>query len=86
MPRRVMNDPALNVERRLTSVEQILPTLATKMDLETAIAPLATKAELAVVSNELRAEIRDAAERTVHRVEVLTETIRADVRGNPRAH
>ena len=39
-----------NVDRRLTAVEQILPTLATKRDLETAIdravVPLATREEM----------------------------------------
>lgn len=35
-----------NVDMRLTRVEQILPTLATKTELHEAIAHLATKAEL----------------------------------------
>ena len=38
-----------NVDRRLERVEQILPTLATKQDLE----PLATKEELLEVKGEL---------------------------------
>jgi hypothetical protein len=50
MPRGELRDDNTNVERRLTRLEQILPTLATKADFETAIsaavAPLATKAEL----------------------------------------
>jgi hypothetical protein len=35
-----------NLDRRLARVEQILPTMATKEELQGAIAPLATKAEL----------------------------------------
>jgi hypothetical protein len=35
-----------NIDRRLARVEQFLPTLATKAELQTAVAPLATKAEL----------------------------------------
>ena len=50
MPRGGVRAHELNLERRLTRVEQILPTLATKADVETAIsaavAPLATKDEL----------------------------------------
>src|SRR5262245_16425100 len=93
MPRSGLGNGETNLERRLTRVEQILPTLATKTDLETAVAPLATKAELAaaveqlatkeelaVVSNGLRAEIREAAEYTVQRMKTLTDEIRTEIR------
>ena len=36
-----------NLDVRVTTVEQILPTLTTKTDLREAVAPLTTKAELA---------------------------------------
>jgi hypothetical protein len=60
-----------NLDRRLASVEQILPTLATKDELRllatkdelaAAIAPLATKAELAAAIAPLatKAELRGA--------------------------
>jgi hypothetical protein len=46
MAPRALEHRVQNIERRLTSVEQILPTLATKADLQAAIAPLATRAEV----------------------------------------
>lgn len=55
-----------NVDARLTRVEQILPTLATKADVKAAIAeavvPLATKAELAeaVAPLATKAELAEA--------------------------
>ena len=83
------------IERRLTAVEQILPTLATKTDLEaavedmgteiqtaiaTAIAPLATKAEVAEVKEELSAAIRAEGVETRRHFDVVAEGMRADVR------
>ena len=53
-----------NVDRRLTKVEQILPTLATKEELRAAIEPLATKDDL----GELR-----------RHMDVLTESLRGDI-------
>ena len=35
-----------NIDRRLMRLEQILPTLATKAELQAAVAPLATRDEL----------------------------------------
>jgi acetylornithine deacetylase/succinyl-diaminopimelate desuccinylase-like protein len=74
MERRVQN-----VERRLTAVEHILPTLATraqtKADIEAAVAPLATRQEVRAAietavaplatGEEMRAEIRAAIEAAV---------------------
>ena len=64
MAKRQHNDGGRNVDGRVTAIEQILPTLATKTDLGAAIAPLATKAELLAellaTKAELRAEIREA--------------------------
>ena len=52
-----------NIDRRLTRVEQILPTLATKDDLKT----LATKDEL-----------REEAERSRRHMDVVAESLRSD--------
>ena len=51
-----------NVERRVDRVDRILPTLATRDDLNAAIAPLATKAELRAATAPLatKAELRAA--------------------------
>ena len=53
-----------NLERRVDRVEQILPTLATRDDLQAAIEPLATKAELRAAIEPLatKAELRAAIE------------------------
>ena len=79
MAQRAREQRVQNVERRLTSIEQILPTLATKADLlaakndleaalatkaelQAAIAPLATKAEVqaAIAPLATRAEVQAA--------------------------
>ena len=58
-----------NVERRVDRSEQILPTLATRDDLRAAIAPLATKAELREVEQRLHTHF-----------DVVTESLRDDIR------
>ena len=58
-----------NVECRVDRIEQILPTLATREDLKRAIAPLATKAELREVEQRLRTHF-----------DVVTESLRDDIR------
>jgi hypothetical protein len=55
-----------NLERRVTAVEQILPTLATKADLAAAIAPLPTKADV-------RAEIEAAVAPLATKADVRAE-------------
>ena len=57
-----------NLDRRLARVEQILPTLATKEELQTAIAPLATK-------EEVRAE----GEQTRLHMDIVGESLRSDI-------
>lgn len=83
-----------DIDRRLTNVEQILPTLATKADLDTAIAkavePLATKAELAAAieplatKSELRAELRAAmdevSDTTRRHFDVVAERLKEDIK------
>jgi len=55
-----------NVDARLTRLEQILPTLATKAELKEAVAPLATRDEMhaaiaeAVAPLATKAELREA--------------------------
>ena len=53
-----------NLDVRVDRIEQILPTLATKDDLQAAIEPLATKAELQAAIEPLatKAELRAAVE------------------------
>ena len=90
MPRSGVREHEMNLDRRLTRVEQILPTLATKADFETAIsaavAPLATKAELdeklaaAIAPLATKAEMREENERTRDQMKALIESVRDDVR------
>jgi hypothetical protein len=56
-------DDVNNVERQLTTIEQILPTLAMKVDLEAAIAPLATKEQVRVEGIESNRTPCDARHR-----------------------
>jgi len=57
------------LDRRLTTVEQILPALATREDLRRAIEPLATR-------EELRAE----GERTRRHFDIVAESLRPEIR------
>ena len=67
-----------NLDRRVERVEQILPTLATKDDLQAAIKPLATKAELraaidkAVEPLATKAELRAAVRPLATKAELRT--------------
>jgi len=51
-----------NVDARLTRVEQILPTLATKAELKEAVAPLATRDEMHAAIAEAVAPLATKAE------------------------
>ena len=73
MAQRATEHRVENIERRLTNVEQILPTLATKTDLAAAIAPLATKAEV-------KADIQAEGIQTRRHFDVVAEGLRADIR------
>ena len=72
-----------NIDRRLTHLEQILPTLATKDELRLGIEPLATREELeqrlAAHSAELRREIRGEAIESRHYMKILDEAHRGDI-------
>ena len=71
-----------NVERRADRIEQILPTLPTRGDLDAAIAPLATKAELraAIAPLATKAELREVELRLRTHFDVVTESLRDDIR------
>ena len=83
-----------DLDRRVGRVEQILPTLATKADVEVAIEaavePLATRAELHAAIEaaveplatraELRAAIAESEERTRTHFDVVAESLRDDIR------
>ena len=66
-----------NIDRRLTRLEQILPTLATKDDLKN----LATKEELKSLATkeELRLAVQEEGERSRRYMDVLTESLREDI-------
>ena len=73
MAQRVMEQRVENLEHRVATVEQILPTLATKADLDAAIAPLATRVEV-------KADIKAASEQTRRHFDVVAEGLRAEIR------
>jgi hypothetical protein len=62
-----------SVDSRLTKVEQILPTLAPKMELREAIAPLATSAEM-------HDAIREEGARTRQYFDVVAERLEGHIR------
>ena len=64
MDKHQMERVVSNLDRRVDRVEQILPTLATKDDLQAVIEPLATKAELqaAIEPFATKAELQAAIE------------------------
>jgi hypothetical protein len=64
-----------NIDRRLTNLEQILPTLATKEELRLAIEPLATKEELRLAIEPLatKEELREEGERVRRHLTMLIE-------------
>lgn len=83
------------LDRRVQNVEQILPTLATKEELQAAVAKLATKEELqaavaklatkeelaaAIAPLATRAELAAESERMRRHFDVLAERIHDDVR------
>ncbi|HJO37315.1 MAG: hypothetical protein QGF21_13140 [Vicinamibacterales bacterium] len=78
-----------NVDRRVAGIEQILPTLATKVDLErfatkADLEPLGTKVEL----KELRREMYEEGKRTRSYFDVVAEGLNDQIRlvGEGLAH
>ena len=64
-----------NIDRRLGRIEQILPTLTTKAELQAAIEPLATKVEL-----------REEGDRTRRHMDIIAESLHDDIRLLAEAH
>jgi hypothetical protein len=69
MPQLELEQVVRNIDRRLERVEQILPTLATRDELQAAIAPLAT-----------REEVRTEARETRRHFDIIAESLRDDIR------
>ena len=71
------------LDQRVERVEQILPTLATKADLQAAIdkavEPLATKAQLRETNAELRTAITESEHRMRTYFDVIAESLRDDI-------
>lgn len=82
MDGRTMEEVLENLNRRVDRIEQILPTLATKDDLQTAIAPLATKEELrnAVAGLATKEEVRAEGERTRAHFDAVAERLEEQIR------
>ena len=85
MERVPLDDVVRNIDRRLTRVEQILPTLTTKTELANAVAQLATKAELAAAiaplatKVELTEAVREEGERTRRYFDVVAERLEGHI-------
>ena len=73
MDGRTMEEVVENLNRRVDRIEQILPTLATKDDLQRAIAPLATKDEVRAEGERTRAHFDAVAERLEHQIRLIAE-------------
>lgn len=69
-----------NLEGRVDRIEQILPTLATKGDLQAAVEPLATKAELRDLRTEVLARVAESEQRIRTHFDVVTESLRDDIK------
>ncbi|HEY6508484.1 MAG TPA: hypothetical protein VIY56_10760 [Vicinamibacterales bacterium] len=75
-----------NIDRRLSNVEQTLPTLATKEELRAAVAPLASRDEMhsaiatAVAPLATKDQVRAEAEQTRRHFDVVAESLRTDIR------
>lgn len=80
------NELLENLDLRMTRVEQILPTLATREEMHAAIqeavAPLATKEELqaAIAPLATRQEMLEEGERTRRFTKVLFEKLSDDIK------
>ena len=79
-----LEDVVRKFDLRFDRIEQFLPTLATRAELQAATDRLATKAELQAVAADLRAELATKAELQEGLDSVKTE-LRADWRANIRA-
>jgi hypothetical protein len=76
-----------NIDRRITRIEQILPSLATKAELAAAVAPLATKAEIATLATkaELAAAVAPLATKdNIGELRRYMDILNEDQRSNTR--
>ena len=82
MDRGTMEEVLRDLDRRVGRIEQILPTLVTKDDLQKAIAPLATKEELrnAVAGLATKEEVRAEGERTRAHFDAVAERLEEQIR------
>jgi hypothetical protein len=78
------DDVIRNLDARVGRIEQILPTLASKADLETAKSGL--REEIQAMGAGLREEIREEGERTRRHVDVVAEASRDDIRRIAEGH
>ncbi|MEQ1912654.1 MAG: hypothetical protein ABMA15_27805 [Vicinamibacterales bacterium] len=80
MAQRALEQRVENLEHRVATVEQILPTLATKTDL--AELRIATKADLqaAIAPLATKADMKAEAEQTRRHFDVVAEGLRAEIR------
>lgn len=82
-----------NLDVRVDRIEQILPTLLTKDDLQAAVEPLATKAELQAaveplatktelreLGSEVLTTIAESERRMRTHFDVVTESLRDDIK------
>ncbi len=80
----VISERFNNLDHRLSTVEQILPTLATKEDLKAFatkddLKAFATKDDLEKMGAELRTEIRESELRSRRHMDVIGESLRGDI-------
>jgi hypothetical protein len=85
-----------DVTSRLDRIEQILPTLATKEDLATAVRPLATRDEMhaaiqvavapLATRDEMHAAIREEGDRTRQHFDVVAERLEGHIRVIAEGH
>ena len=80
MTQRALEQRVENLEHRVATVEQIVPTLATKTDL--AELRIATKADLqaAIAPLATKADMKAEAEQTRRHFDVVAEGLRAEIR------
>jgi len=71
--------PLKKLERRLAKAEQILPTLATKAELQAAIAPLATKEDLKALAAATKEDLKALAAATKEDLKGLAAATKEDL-------
>ena len=81
MPTEQLEQRTEDLERRVSRIEQVLPTLATKEDLKTTEETL--RSGIKDAEQRLRDEIGDAEKRMRTHFDVVTESLRDDVRRCP---